>query len=542
MPVDYRSLEAPAEIGTSLPDNGAAMKAHALSQAFAEFGGQRMEEFRELRAHAGEMAGAEAGQTGDPNFKEGLQRLSAYGKAYNNAALGAYILKSQASVDAAASQIRFKANGDPAVFDQLFTAHRDGALAGAPVEARAELARIYNQRHAEIYGTMTYDQLIRQRDAAKAQYSDGLNNMLSQAAAYYSTGDATDHATGMDLEAQARKLIDGGASPQNNFWTAEEATQMKYESLRKVWLQSTDVALDRALRMGHGAFAVLQKFQTEHEADLRNPVAGKPLLDEDLYKKAIADFTMRIRSQGALEAENKREGKMDVEATQKASYARFMGLAALGQTNAAQIGEAVLHNELDPHVAPSILSVQASVKSEPASNERSLAMLYADPHRRDMTVDEFRHYPGVNSKDALAMYERTQTENKGWQGADRAKQAIERMHGALTPDDGIPMRYHTPAEQRAYLTAHQYWLDEMAKVPPSQREARALPIADEAVKAAQRAIHAENAQTIRDEIDRLQRNHNNPDYTGQKFNSEADFQQAIQSKQGQLKTEQDLSK
>src|SRR5438132_5188212 len=108
--IDYRSLQAPDQVRTDLPDSGAAARAQALHAAFKEFEDVSGNIYNQVQTHAGALAGAASGDTGHPQYREGLARLTAYGRAFNNAATGAYAVQAEAQAEDAAARRRVQAN------------------------------------------------------------------------------------------------------------------------------------------------------------------------------------------------------------------------------------------------------------------------------------------------------------------------------------------------------------------------------------------------------------------------------------------------
>src|ERR1041384_142852 len=96
--LQYRQLDSPAQVNTSIPDSGGAQKAETLANAFKHFESGLSSISTQIQTKQGEMAGASAGAEntfgtkapGAKDFNRGLMQFSTYAKAYNNSALRSY--------------------------------------------------------------------------------------------------------------------------------------------------------------------------------------------------------------------------------------------------------------------------------------------------------------------------------------------------------------------------------------------------------------------------------------------------------------------
>lgn len=473
MPVDYRQLQAPATPSTDIPDPGYGLKARALANAFDEFHGERLEEFRGLQSNAGEIAGAAAGQTDSPNFKQGLARLTAYGQAYNHAAIGAYTFKSKAALDETTSRLRVQANGDPDLFAKTFLASRDGTLAGAPVEARAELARLYNDTFAAVHGQMVYDKANAQRENDRLVYNTGIDQQTSRAAAYYASGD---FAKGADAEAELHKQIEGGHNA--GLFTAEEAQQKKIAAMQQMTMQTWELRLDNALAKGTGGAEILDEFHTQHSDDLMRQAnengvtldpSGHIVLSEAAYQQLNQQLTTRVRDHNTAMQLAKKEGKSEQDLKYEAGDIYWTNQLLI-HGDMSGMGAAVLSKDLKPERATALNAQRLSQPSEPKSNEAARLAFEGRPEFIDMTREQILAAP-LSSDDKLKAIDNQDKLREVWYRRPETARARADIKLELTPGK---LSFPTDDQVKAPGRADAEFQKRVGALPPSQRTVQAV--------------------------------------------------------------------
>lgn len=112
--IQYRQLDAPEQLNTNVPDNGAASAYRSLAGAFKDFSDTGFNIGDKLQAKAGEEAGIAAGSSGKaPVEKSPLaEMMTPYGHAYNTAAEATYIAKTHIDAASTLAQIEQETGGD----------------------------------------------------------------------------------------------------------------------------------------------------------------------------------------------------------------------------------------------------------------------------------------------------------------------------------------------------------------------------------------------------------------------------------------------
>ena len=286
---DYRQLQNPAQVRTDLPSSGAAERAAELGRVFKEFSSEAINVSNTLGTQAGAIAGAAAGATGHPQYRQGLERFSAYSQAFNNAATGAYAIQAEAAADDAASRLRVEANNDPATFAATFSARRDAVVKQAPPQAQAMLTELYNKRLANGLAAISGDRATEIRNTQRNIYDEGVQRQTSRVAILQGSPNPQDQLAAEDEHAKLSALIEGGVA--SGLYSKAEAEAMHVNSMRAITAQVFQTQFDRELNGPDGALGavkLLDNFQSAHLTNLADKNAV-PILSEPEYQKLYAD-------------------------------------------------------------------------------------------------------------------------------------------------------------------------------------------------------------------------------------------------------------
>ncbi len=157
----YRDLQRPSMLETGIAQQNAGSASERLAGVFKQFEQVADEYGGVLRAKQGEEEGAlegeekakadrkarEAGLEPEGQLmKRGLRTITAYGRAYNNAALRSYTVQAEADADETAARIELQAANNPERFRELFGKVRDEVLKNAEPGLRSTLSEMYSRR------------------------------------------------------------------------------------------------------------------------------------------------------------------------------------------------------------------------------------------------------------------------------------------------------------------------------------------------------------------------------------------------------------
>ena len=490
--VDYRQLQAPEQVNTSLPDNGAALRAQELSGLFKEFEGISGDVYTKAATQAGAVAGAAAGATGHPQYKEGLTRFTAYSQAFNNAATGAYAVQAEAQADDAAARLRVQANNNPDTFRTTYSAVRDAVLKNAPTMAVPMLTELYNKRLAAGLSAISGDQ-AQQQQLQRQTYDEGVSRLTSRVALLQGSPNAQDQLEAQDEHAKLSALITGGVTA--GLYSEAEGKAMQIGAMRTITAQVFQTQVDRELSRPDGdVITLLDNFRQAHEANLANTNEA-PVLSEPEYQKLMADATTKIREQNLLVSMNKREGKTAEQLRYEAGDVQYTSLLFQGKLTHQLLDIAVRSGDLKPETARSLaqdLQHGDQVKSDP----RALYAAYNDPNKLDWTSDDIKKLDGINWADKLKLQENIDKARSNWEGTQSVKDAKSAISAALKIPPGTPTATLSDEQRRALTDANQEFIGLMNNTDPAKRNSAASDVARTVIQHAQQREAAAQVQEL----------------------------------------------
>lgn len=481
--VDYRELQAPEQVNTDLPDNGAAARAAALGGLFKEFEGISGDIANKAATQAGAIAGAASGNTGAPDYKQGLARFTAYGRAFNNAATGAYAVEAEAQADDAAARLRVQANNNPDTFRATYGAVRDAVLKEAPPDAKAMLAELYNKRLASGLAAISGDQAQEQRTLQRQVYDEGVARLTSRVAILQGSANPQDQLEALDEHTKLSLLIDGGKNA--GLYSDAEAKAMNIGAMRTITAQVFQTQVDRELAKPDGdVITLLDRFREAHQQNLAN-TNEEPILSEPEFQKLMGDATTKIREQNLLVSMNKREGKTAEELKYEAGDKNYTSLLFKGQLTERLLDLGVTNGDLKPETARALRS-QMLNGDQAKSDQAAVFKLHNDPNFLDFSVQDVANYPGnISWADRLKAVDEIQKRNNSWEGTQNVKQAKGQISAALKIPPGTPVASLSDEQRRSLTDATQEFIQALNATDPAKREGSAASIAQTVIKHAQ---------------------------------------------------------
>lgn len=495
--IDYRQLQAPVQVDTDLPDNGAAARAAALGSAFKEFEGIAVDYGTKVNTQAGALAGAASGATGNPDYKTGLTRFGAYSQAFNNAATGAYAVQAEAQADDDAARLRVQANNNPATFSTTFSAVRDAVLKNAPAQAVPMLTELYNKHLAAGVSALSGDQAAQQVQLQRQTYDEGVARQTSRVAILQGSANPQDQLQAQDEQVKLSLLIDGGKN--SGLYSDAEAQAMHIGAARTITAQVFQTQVDRELADPNGdVVSLLDRFHQAHIDNLSDTTTPT-VLSEPEYQKLVADATTKIREQNMLISMNKKEGKTAEQLKWEAGDKLYTSMLLGGKLTDHDLDIATQNGDLKPETARSIHSQLMNGDQAPKSNPKVLFSIRNDPNFLDMTADDVRAIPGgangVNWTDKSKLIDEIDKRRNSWEGTQASKQAKGSIDAALKIPPGTPMASLSDAQQKSRTDAQQEFIALQNGTDASKRDSMAATNAQTAIKhAGQREAAAEVQQ------------------------------------------------
>lgn len=497
--VDYRQLQAPEQVDTSLPDSGAAARAAELRNVFKNFEGDASDYGKTAALEAGALAGAASGATGNPQYKQGLVRFSTYSKAFNNAATGAYAIQAEAQADDDAARLRIAANNDPNAFRTTFSAIRDAVLKTAPAEAVPMLTELYNKHLAAGVGAISGDQAAETVRLQRAAYDEGVSRQVTRVGTLMGSENPQDQLSGQDEQVKLSLLIDGGVNA--GLYSKSAAESMHISTARQITSQVFSTQVDRELSRppeDRDIVGLMERFRQLHLSDTSD-TSKPPTLSEPEFQKLMGDATTKIREQNLLEAYNRKNEK-SAEQLRFEAGDRDLTAALLNHTlTPRRIEDAVRNQDLKPERATSLYTFLLQGPQVIKSDPNALFKLHTDPDFLDYTPDQIKAYTGISATDALKAVEEQTKRKNSWEGTQASHQAQSTIAAALKIKPGTMTSMLSEAQRGAYTDATQDYIRQVNAMKPSEQQQPSMlqDAARKAIDNAQRNAAAAEADTLR---------------------------------------------
>lgn len=480
---DYRQVQGPEQVRTDIPDNGAAAHAAALGSLFKEFEGVSSDVYNKVQTQSGALAGAASGDTGHPQYRQGLARFTAYGRAFNNAATGAYAVQAEAQADDAAARLRVQANNDPGTFQTTYSAVRDAVLKTAPADAVPMLTELYNKHLANGMAAISGDQAQEQQQLQRKTYDEGVARQTSRVANLQGSDNPNDQNAAADEHVKLSLLIDGGVN--SGLYSKAEGQAMQIGAMRTITAQVFQTQVDRELSRPDGdVVTLLDNFRKAHEANLANTTES-PVLSEPEYQKLMADATTKIREQNMLYAMNRREGKTAEQMRYEAGDKQYTSLFLQGQLTDKGLDNAVRTGDLKPETARALHNMINGGGGPSKSDPKAYYDAIHDPGFLDKSGPELASLPGISVSDKLALVKEQERQRTHWEGTQAVKDATGSISNALKILPGTPTAALSDAQRKALGDATQEFKQLMSDTDPAKRDSSAMSVAQTVVKHAQ---------------------------------------------------------
>lgn len=489
---DYRSLQAPAVVNTDLPDNGAAAKAAVLAGTFKDFTDIGFKYEDQLQTKAGALAGAASGATGHPDYKQGLTQFTAFSRAFNNAATGAYAVQAEAQADDAAARLRVQANNDPGAFFTTFSAVRDGVLKNAPAQAVPMLTELYNKHLAAGMAAISGDQAEEIKQKNSATYQEGVQRQVSRVALLQGSNKPGDDLLAMDEHVKLTALIHGGV--EAGLYSPAAAESMSVNAERAIFSQVFSTTVDSTIANGGDIVGLMDNFRQMHLADLGD-TTKPPTLSESEYQKLYADATTKVREYNMLVAYSKRDGRTAEELKFEAGGRQATVLALKGQLSRAALAGMVDRGEVKDSEARAITGLMDNANVQPKSDSRAILRVQTDPDFLDKTNAEIASTPGINSTDSLKLIDIRDKRKAGIEGTAQVRDAKAAIAAALNVK-GKNSAGLSDEERNAVATASVDLVTRLNKLPASEQVGSVARVAQEVIKDTRRQQAATDVNTL----------------------------------------------
>jgi hypothetical protein len=488
MPVSYRELQAPSFIDTTPLETGNSEAAASLQRAFKTFEGALSDvgaplQQRQMERNA--QAGAEAGASGKPELKEGWKSLTAFGEAYNNSALRSYAIKAESDAEDQAARLEVEAQNDPEKFAATFSAVRDETLKQAPPQARGTLATIYAQRLGAGVARLRTAQTTDQNNLARADTKEGVDRSVDRIANGYASDDPVQYDLAEQEQAKLRMLIDGAYNTQTI--TAAERNTLLKNTQQQIVSQTVRARFRKTLESPYS-----------NPVDFIEKVKKENLTNEALSPKeeeALVDQLMgELREHNALMSAKYGSDNAEVKARYEQGDREATAALFSGELTTSKLRDMVVQQRLDPGRATSLANELAGggvATDDPkeAAHVRTNLLRY--------TEEEIETNSKLTWTTRAELMLKRREDEAGWKGTQAAREGDARIERALGILPGTMVQMLSEEEREALDRAKTAWYNEIDKLPPAERQASVIAVAEEVAGTYIRKNKAVFAQSLR---------------------------------------------
>lgn len=484
--VQYRQLQSPAELNTSIPDTGAASAYESLASTFKNFSKDAFGAAAKIQTQRGAEAGNIAGASGKPGFKGALaETFTAYGAAYNNAAMRSYTIKASADAEDTAARLQVEAGTDAGKFQTTFGAVRDATIKQAPPEARGVLMDLYNQHMGQGVARINTARALELRDHSRTDGAEGIARLTEQAGNLFGQDDPVSHQQAEEAQVKLSMLIDGMKT--DGTITDVEAAALHTDAAHKITAQT-----------------VVARFQKELDNPMGDPIAFINRLHE--FNKGSNQLlpTEKEKLENQLYANLARKNELErqgMEATNAATQARYnagdrdaTARLLAGTLTEPKLLEMVTTQNIKPEIARTLLN---SLREGDPGVDDSREVMNVETDLLNYTDEDIRNNTKLKFATRTRLIKARDTQANDWSSTQNAREAESRIDRILGIVPGTMMATLSEEKAKQRYAARTEFYNEMQIVEPPLRDAMAIPTAEKVISQYIRHNSAGQAQTIR---------------------------------------------
>lgn len=433
-----------------------------------------------------QAAGAEAGAAGTPQLKSSF---TLYGRAYNDSAVRAYAMSQYADIEQTMGQFETEAGTDAAKFSAKVDGWRTGALQNVIPEARPFIQQMVQERSQEGLSRITTAARQQQKETVRTQIAAGLDVMAGKASKYFLEG-TEESVTKAQATGQAYlDMVD--ASVADGTFSPKEGQALKDNHLRNSieWLAAGRLEAEYSLPNGNPVRVIKE-------------ILANPAMDDADRQQVSRNLFNRLNLLQTADREASARSDAEFKAEAEAADRDLTSLLLRGKLTLGKIDEAVRLRGLNPSRATALAEKLNAGPGGDDDRER----FRVETNLLTYTREEITNNPRLSWATKRALIEKLDSRLGGWQDSNPSQEARRRIDNSLGIVQGIPnplLTAEIAAKRGEALTA---WYDAMALVPPAERDAKALTIADQVINSTTRKFKAKNDVTrLRNRLTRLQK-------------------------------------
>jgi hypothetical protein len=485
----FRNLVGPTPVNVAARStpSGGVQQANTLAASFANFSRSAGAVAGNIRSDIGAKEGAAAGQSDDPEFRQGVRALTAYGKAYNNAALRSYAIRSESDLKEQSARLEVEAGTDVEAYANAMEEIRKGVLEEAPAEAHTVLNDIYQRSTSAGIGRINARLAEELRAEDRTLINDEIESLASEIAAFRAAGDIVQSSL---KETQLDMLIEG--SQVDGTISPTEAAAVRRDVKKLITHE-----------------AILEQFRQE----LDDPNGSAVNFIEDLKEVNRVSEELTPKEEQALvnalfQELNERSRLANIRKGQEdaASVARFKAgerVATVGvlrgEVSTAQLSDMVENGDLEPSIGRTLANMNKSRAEAPAVSDPETLATYR-VNLLSVTEEEIWNNEALNYDDRADLIEARREQAASWRNDPRAREGYQRIDRALDLQEGVPLRSLDEFELRALDNAKTEYFVQMEALPPEEREVKAIEVAERVIASTIRSGLMEEIKQVEQDL------------------------------------------
>ncbi len=484
----FRELQGPTLIDLSArtTPSGGDKAALALAQSLSSFSRTSREIIAPIikrnLTKSGAAAGARAGEQGVPELKS---TLTAFGRAYNNAALRSYAIQSEIDLDENAARLEAEAGTDPEAFRQGMSAMLDGILEEAPPEARTLITELYSKRAGAGLARIQTALANELRQESLVLGSEQVSRLTEKVAFLRSQDTPEAHAESELEEGKLFLLLD--ALEADGTLSESEAREAREDARRGIIFET-----------------VISRFKNEVTdvfgdpigfiEDLKEANRTANTLTPEEEAKLENELLAELRERNALRAARNSQEIAEETARHEAGDRDATAGMLAGELTRTDLLQKVEDDELLPSVARTLLNELQSAASTPRRSDPETLFRF-ETNLLFLTEDEIRTEGSLTFDDRSKLILQRRKDEAGWKGTQVAKEAFDRIDRSLGIVRGTlsaKMLSEDEARQRDRAFTELY--DVIDALPPEERQAAILEASERVIKTIVRANSKSEAE------------------------------------------------
>jgi hypothetical protein len=487
----YRDLQRPSMLETGIVDQSSARTMQQLADTFKSFEEKANNGVSLLRTQQGQEEGAQQGATGDPQLRKGLRSLTAYGRAYNNAATRSYLISAEADANDTATRLEGEAGTDPEKFRATFGKVREEILKSSDPALRGALDEMFTQRMSSGYQRIEMARQAEVKSEQRATTAEGITRAVDAIGRLRASDDEESFFRAEEEEAKLGLLIDGAVA--DGTLSVTEGAALKVDAARAVVKQTVVSRFVRELDNPYGdPIGFIEKLREANKTAEALPPDEEVKLQDSLLAELRERNSLRSAK---MTAENNARSLRYLEGDRSATASLLSG--RLTQRQLLQMVEA---DRLDPADARTLLN---ELQAGDPGNSDPRELFSVETNLLETPEEDIRANASLSWADRSRLIQKRREEAAGWKGTQQAQEGANRIDRALGLAPNTMRAALSEEEARQRDTALTEWYNLVEALPPEERQSKAIELAEQVNSRVIKSNARDEADRVRSRLQRM---------------------------------------